>query len=164
MFGHIYRFASTLFHWWASVITVQNTCDYDNVECFEQLNNCQLKWRTWFDPQSFTCVGTAGSRLVTVSRLVSVRDGHSHSSIRHSRPLLQVVDERHELPSQPEQPSSSSSCHAERDRLVLALILVYRIVNIPNIFSSWHWFMFCMAHEWKTCNLSFSPQSFIFAL
>lgn len=60
-------------------------------------------WRqAYSDPQGFTYVGTGSSRLVTVSRLVSARDSHSHSSTSHVGPLLQPTDE-----SQQEQPVSS---------------------------------------------------------
>ncbi|XP_067004999.2 uncharacterized protein [Anabrus simplex] len=40
--------------------------------------------------------GPGGSLLATVSRLVSTRDTHSSSTVRHSRPLLQAADEERE--------------------------------------------------------------------
>jgi len=68
-------------------------------------------WRqAYSDPQGFTCVGTGSSRLVTVSRLVSARDSHPHSSTCHVRPHLQITDE-----SQQEQPVNSG---ARQHRLV----------------------------------------------
>jgi len=68
-------------------------------------------WRqAYSDSQGFTYVGTGSSRLVTVSRLVSARDRHPHSSTCHIRPHLQITDE-----SQQEQPVNSG---ARQHRLV----------------------------------------------
>jgi len=68
-------------------------------------------WRqAYSDPQGFTYVETGSSRLVTVSRLVSARDSHPHSSTCHLRPHLQITDE-----SQQEQPVNSG---ARQHRLV----------------------------------------------
>ncbi|XP_069691545.1 uncharacterized protein [Periplaneta americana] len=59
----------------------------------------------------FTYIGMGGSRLATVSRLVSTRDSHSHSSVRHSRPLLQITEDSQDLPSHQEPSNGIPSEH-----------------------------------------------------
>ncbi|XP_021930645.1 uncharacterized protein LOC110835079 isoform X3 [Zootermopsis nevadensis] len=55
----------------------------------------------------FTYVGPGCSRLLTVSRLVSTRDIHSHSTTCHSCPLLNNTDESQGISSEQEQCTSS---------------------------------------------------------
>lgn len=83
-------------------------------------------------PQGFKSVGTGSSRLITVSRLVSTRDSHSHSSTGHSCRLLQVTEDSQGHSSQHEQ-CTNPLTEQHRSVSVQTLLLswlVYRKINI----------------------------------
>ena len=109
--GQLHRFHCVWFHLAFLMMMLNLEVSYQHGNFFLISWTTLSLWRqAYSDPQGFTYVGTGSSRLVTVSRLVSARDSHPHSSTCHIRPHLQITDE-----SQQEQPVNSG---ARQHRLV----------------------------------------------